>query len=142
MVPDICCIVSVIIFHFGPFFPLLLPKQPQKWKSKSKTQTYYPFMYVYQKLLSDGVRFLRYGAWQMHLLFLILGYFLPFYYPNRQKYQNFEKILKKAWEYHHFTYVYQKTMIRWCRVPEICSAADGQTDRRTEKVTYRGGCPT
>ena len=96
MVPDICCIVGVIIFHFGPFFHLLLPKQPQKSKSKSKTQTYYPFMYVYQKLLSDGVRFLRYGAWQMHLLFLILGYFLPFYYLNSQKYQNFEKILKKA----------------------------------------------
>ena len=33
-----------------------------------------------------------------------------------------------------------KTMIWWCTVPEIWCVTDGQTDGRTEKVTYRGGC--
>ena len=35
-----------------------------------------------------------------------------------------------------------KIIIRWCMVPEIWCATDGLTDGRTEKVTYRGGCPT
>ena len=48
---------------------------------------------MYQKLWSDNVQFLRYGAWQM-LLFFILGHFLPFYSPTSPENQNFEKILK------------------------------------------------
>ena len=35
-------------------------------------------------------------------------------------------------------YICVKIMFRWCKVPEIWCA----TDRRTEKVTYRDGCPT
>ena len=29
-------------------------------------------------------------------------------HPNNLKNQNFEKMKKKAWRYHHFTQVYQK----------------------------------
>ena len=29
-------------------------------------------------------------------------------HPNNPKNQNFEKMKKKAWRYHHFTQVYQK----------------------------------
>ena len=32
--------------------------------------------------------------------------------------------------------------IRWCTVPEIWSTTDRQMDTQTEKVRYRGGCPT
>ena len=35
-----------------------------------------------------------------------------------------------------------KIMIRWCTVPEIWCMMDGEMDNWTEKVTYRGGCPT
>ena len=30
----------------------------------------------------------------------------------------------------------------WCNVPEIRCASNGKTDGQTEKVRYRGGCPT
>ena len=35
-----------------------------------------------------------------------------------------------------------KIIIRWCMVTEIWCTKDRQTDKRTERVTYRGGCPT
>ena len=75
--------------------------------------------------------------------------FCPFTPPKNQKNQKFLKTDKKLWRYHHFTYV-PKIMIRSCMVPEIWCAMDGRTDGQwdgwmdgwTEKVTYRGGCPT
>ena len=137
MVPQIQCAMDRMFCHFGPSFALYppsLPKQllflilgyflplpPQtsqkvkilkKWKTKQNkqkknTRRYHHFTYVYQRLWSDDVRFLRYGAWW--ILVFILGQFLPFYPPNSPKNQNFEKMKKKkAWRYHHFTYVYQK----------------------------------
>ena len=36
--------------------------------------------------------------------FLILGHFLPFYPEN----ENFEKMKKNTWRYHHFMQVYDK----------------------------------
>ena len=38
---------------------------------------------------------------------------------------------KNTWRYHHFTNVYQELWLD-----------NVQTDGQTEKVTYRGGCPT
>ena len=58
-------------------------------------------MQVYQKSWWHAVLFLRYGAWHMSL-FLILGYFLPFY-PSK-----FPKNQKNSWRYQHFTHVYQR----------------------------------
>ena len=53
------------------------------------------------------------------------------------------KILKK-WKKHleisSFIMSVPKIMIRGCTVPEMMR--NRQTDRQTEKVTYRGGCPT
>ena len=84
-------------FSFWAIFCLFTPITSQKikilktWKNSWR---YIHFIYVYQKLWSDDVRFLRYVARQMLLLFLILGYFLPFYPPNSLKNQNFEKMKK------------------------------------------------
>ena len=79
---------------------------------------------------------------------VILGHFLPFDPPNL-------KILlkwKNSWRDHHFTQVYQKPW-SFYNVPEIWQVRDvicifhfglfseRGTDRWTEKVTYRGGCP-
>ena len=51
-VPEIRCVTDVIVIsYFGLFF------EKNAWK-------YRHFTYVYQKLWSDDVRFLRYGAWQ------------------------------------------------------------------------------
>ena len=67
-VPEIWRVTDVIvIFHFGLFFALLPPNSPknQNFKKNEKyAWRYHHFIYVYQKLRSDGVRFLRYGARQ------------------------------------------------------------------------------
>ena len=54
-----------ILYHFLSFYP---PNNPKKVKIKKKWKNarwYYHFIYVYQKLWSDDVRFLRYGVRQM-----------------------------------------------------------------------------
>ena len=49
--------------HFLPFYPSNSPKN-QNFKQK-KAWRYHLFIYVYQKLWSDDVWFLKYGARQM-----------------------------------------------------------------------------
>ena len=69
-VPEIWCMTDVIIIYLGLFFVLLPPWQPKKsnfWKNERKTWRYHHLTYVYQKIWSDDVQFLRYGAWQMQL---------------------------------------------------------------------------
>ena len=57
------------------------------------------------------------------VLFLILGYFLPFYLPNRPKNQNFKE-WKKALEISSFYNSVPKIMIICCTVPEIWHMMD------------------
>ena len=66
----------------------------------------------------------------MYLLFLFLGYFLPFYCPNSPRNQN-----KKEQKTH--THTKTKKHLKLSTVPKIWCA----TDTRTEKVAYRGGSP-
>ena len=47
---------------FCPFIPLTAQKIKMKKKWKKKASRYHYFTYVYQKLWSDDVRFLRYGV--------------------------------------------------------------------------------
>ena len=69
---------------------------------------------MYHKWRSYDLWFLRYGAPQTDF-FVILDYFLPLDPPNnpmRKKWKKIENIFekwKKAWRYHHFTQVYQKS---------------------------------
>ena len=69
------------------------------------------------------------------------AFFCPFTPLTAQKIKN-----KKKWNKHleisSFYICVLKIMIRWCTVPEIWCATDGRTDGQTEKVAYRGGCPT
>ena len=69
---------------------------------------------MYHKWRSYDLWFLRYGAPQTDF-FVILDYFLPLDPPNNpmrkkwKKIENFFEKWKKAWRYHHFTQVYQKS---------------------------------
>ena len=68
-IPEIWCITDVIsIFHFGLFLlfytPNSLKNQNFKKMKKNNIWRYHHFTYVYQKLWSNYVRFLRYGAWR------------------------------------------------------------------------------
>ena len=96
MVPEILSTTNFFC-HFGPFFALLPPSQPEKskfWKNEKTTWRYYHFTNVYHKWQSHDVWFLRYGAWQTQF-FVIFNCFLPFYPSNNQKNQHFEKMKKK-----------------------------------------------
>ena len=135
------------IFYFGPIFALLPHEQPKKSKFKKNEKNnrrYHHFTHftqVYHKWKSYDVWFLRYGARQTEF-FIILGHFLPFY-PTNPKKSKFWKNEKNIWRYHHFTAVHQRSWsyaILFLRYGTW--QTEGQTDRWTEKVTYRGGCPT
>ena len=82
----------VILGHFLPF---TLPKTPKIkiLKNEKICWRYHHFTHMHQKSQSYDVQFLRYR----YKIFVILGHFLPFYFPpNDPKYQNFEKMKKMA----------------------------------------------
>ena len=117
--------------YFLAFYPPNSRNKSTFWKNEKNTWRYYHFTYVYQKIWSDDVRFLRYSAWQIWLFF-ILDHFCPFTpLTTAPKI----KILKK-WKFFleilSFYICVPIIMIRWCMVPEIWCATDGWTDRRTD----------
>ena len=63
----------------------------KNWKRKG--WRHYHFTHVHHKWQSNDVWFLRYWARQTDF-FVILDHFLPFYPPNKTKYQNFKKFFK------------------------------------------------
>ena len=76
--------------------------------------------------------FLRYGVWQMSLLFFIWGYFLPFYPTNSPKNQNFKK-MKTSLEIDQFKYVYQKL---WWDNARLLRYGMRQTDGWTDGKSW------
>ena len=76
--------------------------------------------------------------WHMtHLIVFHFGNFFPFTPLTAQK-NKISKKWKKTLEILSFYTCVPKNIIIWCTVPEIWWATGG----RTEKVTYRGECPT
>ena len=89
-----CCFSSWAIFW--RFTPLTAQKiKISKKRKKKSTWRYHNFTQLHKKSWLYAILFLRYGAWQIWLLFFILGTFLPFYSPNSQKSENIKK-MKKA----------------------------------------------
>ena len=114
---------SFILDHFLPFYPPNSPKNQTLKKKKKNTSRDHQFTYVLQKLWSDGVWFLRYGAWQIWLFF-ILDHFCPF---NPLTTVQKIKILKKwktFFEILSFYICVPIIMVRWCMVPEIWCMTD------------------
>ena len=116
MVPRIRRATDWIFCHFGPFF-VFYPSNKAECQNfenmkKKNAWRYRHFTSAYQKSWY-AIPFLRYRAWTNVILFFILHNFLPFYRPNSPTNQNFLKLKKSAWRYHHFTHMYQ---ITWCTV--------------------------
>ena len=78
-------------------------------KMKKKPWRYYHFTNVYHKRQSYDVTIIMRYVVQQTEFFAILDHFLFFYPPDNTKNQNFKKLEKNAWRYHHFTQVYQKS---------------------------------
>ena len=146
MVPEICNVTEffIILGHNLPFYPLKIQiiKILKNWKNNLEISSFYTSV---PKIMIICYAVPEIRRVTMYLLFFILGYFLPFYSPffnlfalsTAQKVK-ISKNEKKSLEISSFYKCVPKIMIRRCTVPEIWCA----TDRRTEKMTYRGGCST
>ena len=77
---------------------------------------------------------------------IVIFYFMIFFDllpSNSPKNQNVKKNENTSWKYHHLTHLCQKLWLEDARFLRYgARRTDGQTDGQTEKVTYRGGCPT
>ena len=104
---------DITFCHFMPFFAFLPHYWPQKLKSGKNVHKHLEILSFY-----TWVHFIKI-AWCMapeiwsateRIFFVILGHFLPFHPPlNSPKNENIKIKLKKAWIYHRFTKVYQKS---------------------------------
>ena len=66
---EIWCMMDIIVvFHFGQFFDLL--SFPPTSPKNENACRYYHFTQEYQNSWSNAILLLRYGAWQMQLLFI------------------------------------------------------------------------
>ena len=111
---------NVIIFHFGPFFALLLPKQPEKSKFWENEKT--PGDIIILHKCTKNYDQIMYGSWDMvrdrcNRYFSFWAIFCPLTPLTAQKI----KILKK-WKKHleisSFYISVPKIMTRWCTVPK------------------------
>ena len=151
-VPEILSVTDIIftiLDHFLPFYP---PPSPNNTKNQ--------YFEELKKISGDIIILHKCTKNHDHILYCSLDMarngcnyyfsfwtiFCPFTSLTAPKIKIFKK-RKKAWRYHHFTYVYQRLyhMIYhyWDMVCDGRTGrrADGQADGQMEKVTYRGGCP-
>ena len=109
-VPEMWCMTDVITLHFGPFFALLFPWQPEKSKLK-KTWKKTPGDFIILHMYTKNYDQMMYDSWDMvhdkcnYISFWSI--FRPFTPLTAQKFKILKK-WKKAWRYHHFTYAYHK----------------------------------
>ena len=134
-VPEIWCVTDlIVIFHFGLFFALATSltahkiKISKQWKKHLEISSFYTSvpkiinrLYCSWDMTRSGCNF----CFNLGLYFS----FLPLYSPKNKNFKKMKKN-KKILEILFYTCV-PKTMIRWCTVPEIWCATNGQTDGRT-----------
>ena len=129
MVHDECIFFSFWAI-FCPFTPLTAWKIKilKKWK---KAWRYHHFICV-RKIMIRWCTVSEIWCVTDVIIISHFGHFLPFYPPNSQKTQNFEKNNKKRQEISFYICV-PKIMIRWCTVSEIwCVTDDGEMDGKSE----------
>ena len=134
--------------HFLPFY------SPKSLKNKNfKKMKKQPGDIIILHKCTKNYDQMMYGSWDMvrdrliishlGLCFALLPFYLLPFCPNSPKNQNFAKMNKEPGDIilHKCTKNYDQMMYgSWDMLRD--RLRDGQTDGRTEKVTYRGGCPT
>ena len=76
--------------HLMPFTPLITKKNQNFEQKKKNCWRYHRFTQVYQNSYSRNIWLLRYRVRPTEV-FVLLAPFLPFYSPNNQEKQIFEK---------------------------------------------------
>ena len=99
----------LILDHFCPFTPLAT----QATKILKNYKKMPGDLILHTCTINDNQ--MMYCSWDIkhdrENFSVILSHFLSFYSTKNQKNLNFEKNEKKAWRYHHFTQVYQKSWL-------------------------------
>ena len=131
-------IFFVIFGHFLPFYPPNSQIIENITKLKKKTPGNIIILHQCTKIHDHRL----YCSWDIvcagcNCYFWFWTIFYPFI-PLTAPKNKISKKWKKYLEISSFYTSVPKIMIRWCTVPEIWWATGGWT----EKVTYRGGCPT
>ena len=144
MVPEIWSTTKLflILNHFLPFYPNSNPKSQNFEKMKKApwdiiilhkcTKNHYHMLCCSWDMACDGC----------NSYFSFEAIFCPFTPLTAQKVKINKKKWKKCLEISSFYICVPKIMIRWYTVPEIWCTTDKWTDGQTQKVTYRGGCPS
>ena len=101
-----------------PFYPHNSPKN-ENFKKMKRAPRDNITSHMCTKNHMLVILFLRYGAWQMYLLFFILGYFLAFYPLTCSKKQKFQKNWKRHLEISSFCTSPPKLMVICYTVSEI-----------------------
>ena len=140
MVPEISSMTNffVILDHFCPFNPLTTQKIKilKKWKNCQKISSFYTNV--------PKTMIICYTVPEIRcvtdvILIFCFGYFLPFYCPNNPKTQNFTKMEKTSGD---IIILHMHTKNNDHMISGSWNIVfDRRTDGRTEKVTYRDGCP-
>ena len=123
MIPEILSITDRVFSHFGPFFGLSPPSNPENqnfFKNEKKTPG--DIIILHKYTLNDN--HMIYGSWDVKCnrqdFFVILDHdrcnfyfsfwaiFCPFTHLTSQE-MKISKNEKKSWRYHHLTQVYQKS---------------------------------
>ena len=109
MVPEIWSMTKRIFCHFGPFFSLFTPNNPENQSFEKMNKTPGDITILHMCTINDN--HLMYGSWDMDRedrIFCDYGSFFALSPPYWPKNQNVEKIKKDIWRHHQFTLVYQK----------------------------------
>ena len=111
-VPEIQCVTDVIvIFHFGLFFAHLPPNSPKNENSKKMKKES-----LEMSSFHTSVRKIMITCYTVieirHVMNVTIIFYCRLFFallpPNSPKNENFKKMKKNTWRYHHFTHVYHK----------------------------------
>ena len=140
---DMACDGCNCYFSFWAIFCPFILLTAQKFKIKKKNEKKSPEILSFYTSVTK-IMIICYSSWDMvrdgcNCYFSFWAIFLPFYPLTAQKNQNFIKMKRAPGDiiiFHMCTKHYdQMTYSSWDMVH------NRQTDGRTEKVTYIGGCP-
>ena len=109
IVSEIWSTADRICSHFGSFFALLPPKQPENQNFEKMKKIQGDIIISHTCAINES--HMIYGSWDMEhnrqIFFLFWTIFYPFL-PQQPRKSKFWKNEKSIWTCHHFTHVYNK----------------------------------
>ena len=109
-VPDIWCMLDVIVFHLGYFLPFYPPNSPKN-KNLKKHLEISSFYTSVPKIMIICYTILKIWCVKDVIVVFHSGHFFTLLPPQQPKKWKFQKSETTGWRYHHFTQEYQKSWL-------------------------------